>query len=155
MGPTGTEEPHATSVLLVEDDPDLHKVVALYLTRRGLHVLHAPDGKRALEQAVQHQPDVIITDLFMPDMGGGDLVEALRKVPELAHTPFIVTSAAFFNERDASSFKRRYQVGAVFQKPVPLQKLAETALQLGREYRQSGSVMVPAPAVSDVGTPDE
>lgn len=121
--------------LVVEDDEELLAMLGTYLTHHGVHVTTASDGAAAMVQARTLKPDVIITDLMMPGINGPELIAQVRKDAELSQTPVIVTSAAFFNERDASSFRRRHNANAVFQKPLPLRKVMEATVQLGEEYR--------------------
>jgi two-component system cell cycle sensor histidine kinase/response regulator CckA len=80
--PTGTE-----TVLVVEDEPLVRKVVARSLREQGYNVLQAADGLEALEVAQRHNGAIhlLITDVIMPQMGGKDLADRLRQVrPEMA-----------------------------------------------------------------------
>jgi CheY-like chemotaxis protein len=65
---TGTE-----TILLVEDEPAVRKYVRRILERRGYTVLEAVDGRQALEAARTIRPDLLLTDLVMPEIGGVDL----------------------------------------------------------------------------------
>jgi two-component system cell cycle sensor histidine kinase/response regulator CckA len=65
---TGTE-----TILLVEDEPALRKYVRRVLERRGYTVLEAVNGRQALEAARTIRPDLLLTDLVMPEIGGVDL----------------------------------------------------------------------------------
>jgi signal transduction histidine kinase len=78
--PAVTEEPRALDVLLVEDDADLRKVVAQGLRRHGLQVIEAEDGEQALElvESGKAEVEVVVTDLVMPGLDGGELFTRLR-----------------------------------------------------------------------------
>jgi len=65
-------------VLLVEDSAGLRGVMRIGLQAAGFDVDEAPDGKRALELLRQSPADVVVTDLFMPEMDGIEIIEAVR-----------------------------------------------------------------------------
>ena len=73
--------PH--TVLVVDDEPPIRKLLRMGLATEGYKVLEAPNGKSALELAAQH-PDVIILDLGLPDLQGLDLLRVLRAQNERA-----------------------------------------------------------------------
>jgi signal transduction histidine kinase/ActR/RegA family two-component response regulator len=81
-------------VVLVVDDDETNRLALLNLLKPiGFEVVLAEDGDRALEQAVQLQPDIIVTDFFMPVKSAITLIPALRRLPELENTPILMTSA--------------------------------------------------------------
>ncbi len=67
-----------TSVLVVDDSAIDRRLAGALLSKRGHTVVYAEDGKRALEEIVKARPDVVVTDLQMPEMTGLELVEAIR-----------------------------------------------------------------------------
>lgn len=80
-------------VLLVDDDPDQHQTCGVFLRHQGFEVLHAHDGVEGLARAVEALPDVIVTDLRMPRMAGGELLAALAADPRTAAIPVAVLTA--------------------------------------------------------------
>jgi DNA-binding NtrC family response regulator len=77
--PTPPPRVPAPTVLLVEDSPAQRKLVAYMLRDAGAwNNIEAPNGPAALEQLATALPDVILTDMYMPDMDGLELVEHLR-----------------------------------------------------------------------------
>ena len=72
----------AETVLLVEDEDSLREVANRMLTRHGYRVITARNGREALEAAMQHpgQIHLVLTDVVMPEMSGGALVERLTAV---------------------------------------------------------------------------
>ena len=87
--PTNGSAGHASAlpstpatILLAEDEPLVREFTTAALRRGGFEVLAAPDGRTALTMAAQHAGgiDVLITDLIMPQMGGHELAEGIRRV---------------------------------------------------------------------------
>ncbi|PPC86558.1 MAG: DNA-binding response regulator, partial [Methylocystis sp.] len=77
-------------VLVVDDEPQIQRVLRPSLTASGYTVLEAATGHEALAAVGEHSPDLIILDLGLPDMDGK---EVLRKLRILTRTPVIVLSA--------------------------------------------------------------
>lgn len=82
---------HNATVLYVEDDTDTRRVFTDFLKRRFSEVLTAINGRDALKKFKIHHPDLIITDIRMPDMNGPELIHTIRESDE--KTPIIVLSA--------------------------------------------------------------
>jgi two-component system KDP operon response regulator KdpE len=66
------------AILVVEDDPQIRRVLATSLQANGYRVHGAESGRQALELAARHQPELIILDLGLPDVDGLDLIGDLR-----------------------------------------------------------------------------
>ncbi len=73
-----------TRILLVDDEPDILEIVKYNLSAEGYEVSTAENGKKALTEAKQFKPHLIILDVMMPGMDGIETCEKLRKMPELA-----------------------------------------------------------------------
>lgn len=87
---TQTENPiPQKTVLLVNDTPEVSHLMALFLKRTSdYHILFAKDGLEGLEMAIQHKPDVIVSDIRMPGIDGITMVERIREtsdVPVILH----------------------------------------------------------------------
>ncbi|MBP9114712.1 MAG: response regulator [Acidimicrobiia bacterium] len=80
------------SVLVIDDEPSLRNAMALKLSSRGYEVFQAADGREGLELALKSLPDVIVSDLMMPNMNGAELIDALKAVDSTRHIPVIVLS---------------------------------------------------------------
>lgn len=66
------------TILVVDDDKKIVQLVSLYLRKEGYRVLPAFDGQEALEIARSQQPDLIVLDLFLPELDGADVCRLLR-----------------------------------------------------------------------------
>jgi two-component system KDP operon response regulator KdpE len=107
--------PITPSVLVVDDEPVLLRLLEVNLRIAGFAVRTAATGAGALE-AAGDRPDAIVLDLGLPDMDGWEVVERLRALNDLAETPVIVLSGT---DRDATD-DRGYaaSVHAFLTKPV-------------------------------------
>ncbi len=76
--------------------------VCRFLEGRGFAVESATNGAEALEVLSRVQPDLIVTDMQMPKMGGSELITALRSKPEMATVPIIIVAgrASGFDEKE-------------------------------------------------------
>ena len=78
------------TILIVEDDNSVKKLMITTLTAHGYGYLYAGNGSAALLEASSHNPDVIFLDLGLPDMDG---IEVIRRIREWSNVPIIVLSA--------------------------------------------------------------
>ncbi len=85
--------PDKKTALIVEDSKALANMLSFLFMSRGIEVITAMNGAKAMEQIKESVPDIIITDLMMPEMDGFELCKVLKKDPELKHIPLIVVSA--------------------------------------------------------------
>ena len=74
------EEVTHNRILVVEDDQDVAMLVRMRLEAAGFDVQAVASGAAALISAAEHQPDLVILDLRLPDMHGYDVCKALRKI---------------------------------------------------------------------------
>ena len=80
-------------VLLAEDDNDVALLITQMLKNEGYSYYWAQNGKEALEIIEQKHPQLVITDIMMPQMDGIELIKTLRGNEETNHIPIIVVSA--------------------------------------------------------------
>ena len=73
-------------ILIVDDEADILEIVGYNLKKEGFDVFTAENGKKAIEVAIEVNPDLIILDVMMPEMDGIEACEKLRKIPELSET---------------------------------------------------------------------
>jgi CheY-like chemotaxis protein len=104
------------TVLVADDDRNTRLLVCTVLGHAGHTVLEASNGDEALEQAVAHEPDLILLDLFMPSKSGPELLRALRAQPQTKATPVALYTASPMNSalRDLMEI---YAIGDVVPKP--------------------------------------
>jgi CheY-like chemotaxis protein len=82
-----------TTVLVVEDEPDVRLFLQTALEDAGFNVLAAADGEEALDMIRQHKPDFISLDLILPRKTGPRLMHELKRDKELAKIPVLIVTA--------------------------------------------------------------
>ena len=82
-----------TTILLVDDDPDIREFVTYNLTKEGYHVVTAKDGAEGVEAVKKHRPDLVLLDVMMPGMDGIEACEAIRNNLDIAGTLIAFLSA--------------------------------------------------------------
>lgn len=80
-------------ILVVEDTVDTRELLHLYLTNEGFTVILASDGGEGLYRAKSDKPDLIISDIHMPNLSGIDMIKQMREEAEFSKTPIIALTA--------------------------------------------------------------
>ena len=88
-----TPAPEADVVLFIEDNEDVREFIRLSLEPAGYRLLEAPDGLRGVEMALEHVPDLIISDVMMPGLDGYGVVQQLKHHPATSHVPIVLLTA--------------------------------------------------------------
>ncbi len=81
------------TILVVEDEPDIRKLVQYNLTQERYKVLEAEDGEQALKVLQRARPNLVILDLMLPGMSGLELCKLLRDRQETAQLPILMLTA--------------------------------------------------------------
>jgi len=81
------------TVLLVDDEPQITHLVARKLQLAGMQTVIGRDGEEGLQLALEHDVDLIVSDLQMPYMSGIEMAIALRKEPAMSRVPIIILTA--------------------------------------------------------------
>ena len=116
----------AKSVLVVDDSMLIRHSVCRYLEERGFVVEAATNGVEALLVLEHFVPDVIITDLSMPRMGGAELVASVRQRKQFAGTHILILSS----RRNADDLARELprEIQAVIFKDIDIEEQLLRAL---------------------------
>ena len=92
-------------VLVVDDKWENRSVIVNLLSPIGFEVVEATNGKEGLEQAARLKPDLVITDLVMPEMDGFEMTRLLRKTPQLKNVAIVASSASVFESDQYKSLE--------------------------------------------------
>jgi len=125
----------ATRVLVVDDEPQILRALALNLTARGYAVTTAADGTAALDAIAAGALDVVILDLGLPDVDGLDVIRAVRTYSQI---PIIVVSARTGGSEKVTAF----DLGADDYVTKPFD-LPELLARLRAATRRAGSATSP------------
>src|ERR1700682_5224766 len=145
-------------IILVDDDRVIQKMVGGFLERRGFRVRNASDGVEALQLIRDQIPDLVITDVRMPELNGIELTSRLRSHHRTAGVPILM-----FSELGAApDALAGYAAGAddYLPKPFELEILEAKVHRLLRrsagasDRRHRGKVILFAHAKGGVGTTD-
>lgn len=119
----------AARVLICDDEAHILYAVSFKLSASGIEVLQASNGLEAMSLLESHTPDLVITDLQMPHVGGFELCRFLRNRPETAHVPIILLTAKAM-ELSEKHVKAEFGVEAVFRKPFSPRNLLTSVEQI-------------------------
>jgi CheY-like chemotaxis protein len=84
------EKPIKATILIVDDEPDIVRLLTDYLSGLGYGITAAYNGKEGLEMARKESPDLILLDYVMPEMDGYAFLDELRRDPQLLAIPTIM-----------------------------------------------------------------
>ena len=109
-------------ILVAEDNPDSRNLLHFLLTTKGFNATTAVDGAEGFYMAKVEKPDLVITDLMMPNVDGVELIKQIRAEPEIANVPILVYTAY-----STDTVEPAIEAGAnkSFYKPVDLDEMLE------------------------------
>src|SRR5256885_15036052 len=111
----------STSILVVDDDPEIVAMLSARLNKRGYKVSTAVDGNAALEVAKRELPDVVLLDVMMPGKSGWEVARALKQDPVTEHVKIVMVSA--IGEKTNALTAPIYGADAHIDKPFEFEKL--------------------------------
>jgi CheY-like chemotaxis protein len=116
-------------VLILEDNDDFRSLLQSKLESEGFEVAAVPDGTRALELMARQPPDVVLTDLFMPDKDG---IETILEIRARYPRARIIAMSGWQSRAKSDYLTVAREIGAVqtFRKPFELQEMVQALRQL-------------------------
>jgi len=138
-------------ILVVDDNREILTTIGALLQAEGYLVDFAFDGEEALEKIATGAPDLILTDIFMPGMGGLELAEALKRDPRLDRIPILAMSA--IGEYETGQPRKDLLADDFIRKPPAKQELLDKVeALLHRDQTPScGGMSAPAAPPATVG----
>ncbi|BAW97711.1 response regulator receiver protein [[Synechococcus] sp. NIES-970] len=112
-----------STVLVVDDIQSELQLISTYLIQGGHQVIGAGSGEEALQKVAEKIPDVIVTDLVMPDMSGLELCRKLKKNPETAKIPVIACTTK--SRQVDQEWAKRQGISVYLVKPCDQQQLLD------------------------------
>src|SRR6266480_8039025 len=83
----------AQKILVIEDEPDIRKLVQYNLTQEHFNVVEAEDGEQALSLLQREKPNLVILDLMLPGLSGMELCKILRQRSDTSRLPILMLTA--------------------------------------------------------------
>lgn len=83
----------ANKILVYDDDADILEVCSIILKMRGFDVLCKDNCRQVIEEILEFEPDVILMDNWLPDIGGVKAIQLIKENPESKNIPVIFFSA--------------------------------------------------------------
>lgn len=113
-------------ILIVDDFKDDRELYSRFLSLKGFQVIMARDGEEGLANALQHRPDLIILDLWLPGIAGWEAIRRLKASERTKHIPIVVLTARIF-----VSAKAVGSDGCLIKPCLPDEMVAEVTRLLG------------------------
>lgn len=140
---TSLKEKSSKKVLLADDNADMRDYVFSLLKNRW-NIITATDGQNALELALKHKPDLILTDVMMPVLDGFGLLQKIRHDHHIQHTPVIMLSARAGEEAKIEGLSagaddylvKPFSAKELISKVEAILNLTERRYQLSKELVQ-------------------
>ena len=95
----------AQKILIVEDNSDLSQLLAFYLNDAGYEISRAGNSAQGISKALAERPDLIITDLYLPDMNAVEATVILKQDPATSGIPIVVLTAMTVGEWKTKALK--------------------------------------------------
>lgn len=128
--PAGTlfQSPEDVRLLVVDDEPEILEMVAVFMSSRGFHVTQANDGDQALERILTERPHVVILDVMMPGISGWEICKYVRERPELDEVRIVMATGIGPKTNEATS--PLYGADAHVDKPFDLKALESEVIEI-------------------------
>lgn len=111
------------SILVVDDEEATLNFLSHILERENYKVFSTSKGKEVADLALNNKPDIIVLDIILPDIDGGEVASVLSKNPATANIPIIFLTGIL--KKDEESFAGKTGKRYVLAKPVTREKLLE------------------------------
>ena len=112
-----------TTILIIDDEPDMLEVLAYNLRRTAHRVITAANGREGLRCSQLALPDLIILDLMLPDLDGLAACEILRRLPSTRGIPILMITA--LSGQKVRRLRSRCEADVFMRKPFRLQTLLD------------------------------
>lgn len=120
------------TILVVDDEDDIRRMLRRVLLERGYDVLEARKGGEALQMVRDHVPDLIVLDAMLPEVHGFDICRRIKGSQKYGHIPIIMVSAIYRGWRFAQDLRESYGVSVFLEKPF---KISDVVSAVDRAIR--------------------
>jgi DNA-binding response OmpR family regulator len=124
--------PGAKTILVVDDEVDIRRMLTRVLARAGYRVLEADRGVAALRMVKEQPPDLIVLDAMLPEIHGFDIARRIKGSARYGSIPIVMVSAVYRGWRYAEDLRQTLGVDDFIEKPFTIQDvLARIQARLG------------------------
>ncbi|MBW1808816.1 MAG: response regulator [Deltaproteobacteria bacterium] len=130
----GAAQDGTVKVLIVDDEPDIVRLLDKALTAEGFVVISASRGLEALQAVKKQKPSLVLLDAMLPEIHGFEICKKIKTSKRFGHIPVIMISAIYRGWRYAEDVKNTYGADDYFEKPfriVPLVRRVRELLNAG------------------------
>ncbi|MEP3482394.1 MAG: response regulator [Fuerstiella sp.] len=107
--------PLSTTVLIIDDDPDVRTGTRVRLKAAGYKTLEAENGFKGIAMAIEHVPDAILLDVRMPKMDGLTALKLMQNNAITKDTPVVMLSASHVDQTEALDSGAKYFLSKPYQ----------------------------------------
>jgi DNA-binding response OmpR family regulator len=133
--------PGAKTILVVDDEAEIRRMLSRVLARAGYRVIEADRGVTALRLVKEQTPDLIVLDAMLPEIHGFDIARRIRGSTRYGSIPIIMVSAVYRGWRYAEDLKQSLGVDDFIEKPFTLQDvLTRIEARLGNSLPRQDSM---------------
>jgi DNA-binding response OmpR family regulator len=126
----------AKTILVVDDEVDIRRMLTRLLARSGYRVLEADRGVLALRLVKEHSPDLIVLDAMLPEVHGFDIARRIKGSKRYGSIPIVMVSAVYRGWRYAEDLRQTLGVDDFIEKPFTLHDvLSRVEALLGKKQR--------------------
>jgi DNA-binding response OmpR family regulator len=139
----------AKTILVVDDEVDIRRMLARLLARAGYRVLETDRGVAALRLVKEQAPDLIVLDAMLPELHGFDIARRIKGSKRYGSIPIVMVSAVYRGWRYAEDLRQTLGVDDFIEKPFTLQDV------LSRIQTLLGKSEPPSPSEAQAAAPSE
>jgi CheY-like chemotaxis protein len=110
-------------ILIVEDNNDCRDLLAQFINRSGYDAIEADSGREAIGKAFEMYPDLILMDIYLPDITGDKIIARLKANPATRDIPVVITTALL--ERTARNRVLHAGATEILEKPFSIPTMRE------------------------------
>ena len=115
-------------ILIVEDHPDIRRLLTFILRRQGYEILETNTGSSAVTLVTTEKPDLVLLDLSLPDLSGLEIARTIKQNPETTQIPLVALSG--YSEREIESKAFEAGMAEYLVKPTETKRLVEVIEKL-------------------------
>lgn len=112
-------------ILIIEDDPNIRKLLSVNLVARGHFVIEAEDGEGGLARLRDSSPTILLLDIRLPDMLGWEVLKIMTNDPSYHPVPVIVITASMGTVNPDYAISQNRYLHKILKKPINIQELTQ------------------------------